>query len=221
MTKLFFFICLVIWAFGLVRAEDAWFSAKLPINGEFYPVKARIHTKKTADSLEFSAEMQYRSIDTSFSMHTTGVYNIAKECPVWQNSIRDGLYSVEWSFRDYREKPASVYWRNRHSDGLISFENEAIPEEFLYFLTEKVDSISPRKELKILSSVWEVPFVPDAWIVDVRYTGQKMRIHGVDCYQVVYTRMSDGASAEYYITEKGKLVWRFQTFRGVWFDRVQ
>ena len=221
MARLFFFICLVVWAFGLVQAEDAWFSAKLPINGKLYPVTARFHTQKTADSLEFSAEMQYRSIDTSFSMHTVGVYNTAKESPVWQNSIRDGLYSVEWSFRDYREEPAALYWRNRYDYGTTTFENEAIPEEFLYFLTEKIDSINPGKELKVLSPVWEIPFVPDAWIIDARYTGQKMRIYGVDCYQVIYTRVSDGASAEYYITKKGKQVWRFQTFRGVWFDRVQ
>jgi hypothetical protein len=221
MARLFFFICLVVWAFGLVQAEDAWFSAQLPIGGKLYPVTARIHTQKTADSLEFSAEMQFRSIDTSFLMHTTGIYNTAKESPVWQNSVRSGLYSVEWSFRDYREKPAAVYWRGPQGDGSTTFENDAFPEEFLYFLTEKIDSDTSSKDIKVLSPVWEVPFVPDAWIVYAQYTGKKTRIYGVDCYQVLYTRRSDGASAEYYITERGRQVWRFQTFRGVWFDRVQ
>ncbi len=221
MFKLFFVICLIVWAFGLVRAEDAWFSAKLPMGGKLYPVTARFHAEKTGDSIEFSAEMQYRSIDTSFLMHTTGVYNTAKESPIWQNSIRSGLYSVEWNFRDYREKPAATYWHGPQSDGSTTFENDAFPEEFLYFLTEKIDSDTSSKDIKVLSSVWEVPFVPDAWIVYAQYTGKKTRIYGVDCYQVLYTRRSDGASSEYYITEKGKQVWRFQTFRGVWFDRVQ
>jgi len=220
MSKLLFFTCLLVWALGLVRAGDAWFSAKLPINGTFYPVTARIHTQKTGDSIEFSSELQYRAADTAFSMHTTGIYNTAKDVPVWQNSIRDGLYSVEWSFRDYTEKPAAIYWRSRQSNGTITFENDAIPEEFLYFLTENINEANKSKELKILSPVWEIPFEPNAWTAIARYTGQKTRIDGVDCYMVLYTR-SDGAKAEYYITIKGKQVWRFQTFRGVWFDRVQ
>ncbi len=101
-----------------------------------------------------------------------------------------------------------------------SFDNEAIPEEFLYFLTEKIDSVNAGKNFKIFSPAWEVSFNPELWYIDARYTGRKERIHGVDCYQVLYTR-ADGAKAEYYITVKGKQVWRFQTFRGVWFDRVQ
>lgn len=145
---------------------------------------------------------------------------MAKNTPVWQNTIRSGLYSVEWSFRDYTEKPAAVYWRGEQSHGLITFENDALPEEFFYFLTEKIDSTTPNKELKVLSPAWEISFKPEAWVVNARYTGQRRRIQGVDCYQVVYTR-SDGAKAEYYITIEGRQVWRFQTFRGVWFDRVQ
>jgi len=217
MAKLFFFVCLL---FGLAGAEDAWFSAKLPMSGKLYPVTARFYTQKTADSLVFSAEMQYRAIDTSFSMHTTGLYSISKGKPVWQNSIRSGLYSVEWTFRDYRETPAAAYWPGSHGSSSITFESDAIPEEFLYFLTERISSADSNRSIKVLSSVWEVPFVPEAWITDARYTGNKTRIYGVDCFQVLYTR-SDGARAEYYITEKGKQVWRFQTFRGVWFDRVQ
>jgi len=220
MSKLLFFVCLLVWALGFVRAEDAWFSAKLPINGTFYPVTARIHTLKTGDSIEFSSELQYRALDTAFSMHTTGVYNITRESPVWQNSIRDGLYSVEWSFRDYTETPAAVYWHSHKSNGTITFENDALPEEFLYFLTGNIDGTNKSKDLKVLSPVWEIPFEPNAWTATARYTGQKIRIDGVDCYMVLYTR-SDGAKAEYYITTKGKQVWRFQTFRGVWFNRVQ
>jgi hypothetical protein len=220
MAKLLFFACLLAWAIGLVKANDAWFSAKFPINGKFYPVTARIHSQKTGDSIKFSSELQYRAKDTSFFMHTTGVYNTAKESPVWQNTVRDGVYSVEWSFRDYSEKPAAIYWRNDKSNGTITFENDALPEEFLYFLTEKVDSVTLSKEIKVLSPVWEMPFEPNAWYASAKYTGQKIRIQGVDCYQVVYTR-SDGARAEYYVTLKGKQIWRFQTFRGVWFDRVQ
>ncbi|MCL2283028.1 MAG: hypothetical protein FWC26_06895 [Fibromonadales bacterium] len=202
-------------------AEDSWFLAELPINGQFYPVKARIYTNKKADSIEFSAEMQYRSIDTSFSMHTTGVYNTASETPVWQNSVRSGLYWVEWSFRDYKEKPAATYWRSPQSNGTTTFDNDVLPEEFLYFLAEKIDTVVKSKVLKLLSPVWEESLAPDVWIVDAEYTGKKTRIHGVDCYQVLYTRMADGAKAEYYITEKGKQVWRFQTFKGVWFDRMR
>jgi len=220
MSKLLFFVCLLMWALGFVRAEDAWFSAKLPINGTFYPVTARIHTQKTGDSIEFSSELQYKTIDTAFSMHTTGIYNTAKDVPVWQNSIRDGLYSVEWSFRDYSEKPAAIYWRSLQSNGTITFENDAIPEEFLYFLAPNIDSKNKSKDLKILSPVWEVPYEPNSWTAIARYTDQKLRIQGVDCYMVLYTR-SDGTQAEYYVTMKGKQVWRFQTFRGVWFDRVQ
>ena len=215
-----FFLCLLVWAVGLVQAGDAWFSAKLPVNGKLYPVTARIHSQKTGDSIVFSSELQYRADDTSFSMHTTGVYNSVKESAVWQNTIRDGLYTVEWSYRDYMEKPAAIYWSNNKNYGATTFENDAIPEEFLYFLTEKIDSVNTSKDLKVLSPVWEVSFVADAWNATTRYTGQKERIQGVDCYQVLYTR-SDGASAEYYITIKGKQVWRFRTFRGVWFDRVQ
>jgi hypothetical protein len=221
MGKLFFLTCLFIWAAGFSKAADAWFLANLPINGKLYPVTARIHSQKTGDSINFSAELQYRAIDTSFSMHTTGVYNTAKESPVWQNSIRDGLYSVEWSFRDYSEKPAAIYWRSHLSNGTITFENDALPEEFLYFLTEKIDSANPSKNIKVLSPVWEVPFVPKSWKVTAKYTGKKLRIQGVECYQVIYTREYDGATAEYYITSVAKQIWRFQTFRGVWFDRVQ
>ena len=219
MIKNLFFACLLV-LLGSVRAQDSWFSAKLPINGKLYPVTARIHSQKTGDSIEFSSELQYRAADTSFSMHTTGIYNTAREIPVWQNSIRDGLYSVEWSFRDYTEKPAAVYWRGKQGNGTITFENDAIPEEFLYFLAEKIDSANTNKNIKILSPVWEISFEPNAWTAVAEYTGQKMRIQGVDCYMVLYTR-SDGAKAEYYITVKGKQVWRFQTFRGVWFERVQ
>jgi len=216
MVKPLLLICLV---FGLSQAEDAWFSARLPINGKTYPVTARIYAKKTADSIAFSAEMQYRSIDTSFSMHTTGIYSISKG-PVWQNSIRSGLYSVEWIFRDYRESLAAIYWFSPKGTNSITFEKDVIPEEFLYFLAEKISSPDSNRSVKIHSSVWELPFVPEIRFTDVQYTGKKTRIQGVDCYQVIYKR-SDGATAEYYITEKGKQVWRFQTFRGVWFDRVQ
>jgi hypothetical protein len=216
------FVCLLALAAGSVKAEDAWFSAKLPINDKIYPVTARIHSQKAGDSIEFSSELQYRAIDTSFSMHTTGIYSTikGKEGPVWQNSIRDGLYSVEWSFRDYREKPAAIYWRGHKSFGTITFENDAIPEEFLYFWAGQIDSSNTSERLKVLSPVWEVPFEPNAWEVIAKYTGQKTRIQGADCYQVVFTR-SDGKKAEYYITVKGKMPRRFQTFRGVWFDRVQ
>jgi len=220
MSKLLFFACLLVWALDLVKAEDAWFSAKLPINGVFYPVTARIHTQKIGDSLEFSSELQYRAADTAFSMHTTGLYNTAKNTPVWQNSIRDGLYSVEWIFRDYTETPAAVYWRSPRSNGTTTFENEAVPEEFLYFLAGKIDATNKSKDFKVLSPVWEIPFEPNAWTAIARYTDQKTRIDGVDSYMVLFTR-SDGAKAEYYVTIKGKQVWRFQTFRGVWFDRVQ
>jgi hypothetical protein len=220
MAKLLFFACLLAWAIVLVKANDAWFSAKLPINGKFYPVTARINSQKTGDSIKFSSELQYRAKDTSFFMHTTGVYNMAKKSPIWQNTVRDGLYSVEWSFRDYSEKPAAVYWRNDKSNGTITFENDALPEEFLYFLTEYIDSVNTSRDIKVLSPVWEIPFEPNAWYASAKYTGQKIRIQGVDCYQVVYTR-SDGVHAEYYVTLKGKQIWRFQTFKGVWFDRVQ
>jgi len=207
---------------SLARAQDAWFSADLPLNGKLYPVTARIHTKKAGDNIEFSSELSYRAKDTSFSMHTTGAYNTVKKNPVWQNSIRGGLYTVEWSFRNYAETPAAVYWSDNKNSSVntTTFENDAVPEEFLYFLTDRIDSVNASKDFKILSPVWEIPYVPDAWAITANYTGLKMRIQGVDCYQVIYTR-SDGARAEYYVTLRGKQVWRFQTFRGVWFDRVQ
>ncbi|MDR3000686.1 MAG: hypothetical protein LBU89_05425 [Fibromonadaceae bacterium] len=191
------------------------------MGAKIYPVTARIHTQKIGDSIKFSAEMQYRSIDTSFSMHTTGLA-VAKK-PVWQNSTRSGLYSVEWNFRDYAKTPAMNYWHNNQSDSAssISFDNDIIPEEFLYFLAEKIDADDKNENLKTLPAVWELPFVLGGWFtVEAKHTGKKARIHGVDCFQVLYTR-NDGATAEYYITEKGKQVWRFKTFRGVWFDRVQ
>jgi hypothetical protein len=213
---------ILILALGLARAQDAWFSAELPLNGKLYPVTTRIHSKKVGNNIEFSSELSYRAKDTSFSMHTTGVYDAVKKNPVWQNSARSGLYTVEWSFRDYTETPAAVYWSGNKGSSVntTTFQNDAVPEEFLYFLTEKIDSNNPSKDFKILSPVWEVSFIPEAWAITASYTGLKMRIQGVDCYQVVYVR-SDGSRAEYYITLKGKQVWRFQTFRGVWFDRVQ
>ncbi|MDR2555072.1 MAG: hypothetical protein LBC64_06540 [Fibromonadaceae bacterium] len=206
----------------LARAQDSWFSADLPLNGKFYPVTARIHSKKAGNNIEFSTELAYRAKDTTFSMHSTGVYDAVKKNPVWQNSVRTGLYTVEWTFRDYTETPASVSWSDNKTFHINSttFENDAVPEEFLYFLAEKTDSNNPSKDFKILSSVWEVSFVPDAWAITASYTGLKQRINGVDCYQVVYVR-SDGARAEYYVTQRGKQVWKFKTFRGVWFDRIQ
>jgi hypothetical protein len=227
MNRHIFLIFLLAW--GVSLASDAWFSANLPINGKLYPITARINAQKAGDSIKFSMETQFRSfankktgsIDTAFSMHTTGIYNAAQELPVWQNTVRDGLYSVEWSFRDYTESPAAVYWRSEQGNGTTTFVNEAVPEEFLYFLADKVDSANIFKNLIVLSPVWEVPFVnPEAWTATAQYTGQKQRIQGVDCYHVVYTR-SDGASAEYYITIRAKQVWRFKTFRGIWFERIQ
>jgi len=216
-----FSIFFLFLAFGLASAQDAWFSADLPLNGKLYPVTARIHSKKAGENIEFSTELSYRTKDTSFSMHSTGLYNTVKKAPVWQNSIRSGLYAVEWSYRDYMVTPAYVSWiNNKGSRGETTFENDAVPEEFLYFLAEKIDSTSPSKDFKILSPVWEISYVPDAWAITGNYTGLKMRLQGVDCYQVIFVR-SDGARAEYYITVRGKQVWRFQTFRGVWFDRVQ
>jgi hypothetical protein len=213
---------ILILALGLARAQDAWFSAELPLNGKLYPVTTRIHSKKVGNNIEFSSELSYRAKDTTFSMHTTGVYDAVKKNPVWQNSTRGGLYNVEWSFRDYTETPAAVYWSSNKGSSFntTTFEPDAVPEEFLYFLTEKIDSNNPSKDFKILSPVWEIPYVPEVWAITANYTGLKMRIQGVDCYQVIYVR-SDGARAEYYITLKGKQVWKFQTFRGVWFDRVQ
>jgi len=215
-------LILILALLGLARAQDAWFSAELPLGGKFYPVTTRIHSKKAGDNIEFSMELAYRAKDTTFSMHSTGVYSVAKKNPVWQNSIRSGLYNVEWIFRDYTETPASVSWSDNKTFHISSttFENDAVPEEFLYFLTEKIDSNNPSKDFKILSSVWEVSFVPDVWVITASYTGLKQRLNGVDCYQVVYVR-SDGARAEYYISVRGKQVWKFKTFRGVWFDRVQ
>jgi len=217
MAKLLLLLSL---AFGLSMAEDARFVAELPIRGQSYPVTARIYTQKTADSIVFSAEMQYRSIDTSFSMHTTGVYNTAKNMSVWQNTVRTGLYSVEWNFRDYRETPAFVYWSVPQGTNSTTFKNEVIPEEFLYFLTEKINAPDSSRSFEMLSSTWELPFEPKIWTVDAKYTERKMRIDGVDCFHVLYKR-DDGATAEYYISEKGRQVWRFQTFRGVWFKRLR
>lgn len=220
MAKPFFLLCLLILALGLARAQDAWFSADLPLNGKLYPVTARIHSKKVGENIEFSTELSYRTKDTSFSMHSTGLYNAVKKAPVWQNSIRSGLYIVEWSYRDYTEMPAVVYWSNGSDIKTITFENDAVPEEFLYFLAEKIDSKNPSKNFKILSPVWEVSYVPDAWAITASYSEYAPKIQGVDCYKVTYVR-SDGARAEYYVTIRGRQVWRFQTFRGVWFDRVQ
>jgi len=222
MAKPFFFACLLFLTLGLARAQDAWFSAEFPSGGKLYPVTTRIHSKKVGDNIEFSMELAYRAKDTSFSMHSTGLYSVAKKNPVWQNSIRSGLYNVEWIFRDYTDNPATVSWSDNRTFHLnaTTFENDAVPEEFLYFLTEKIDSKNKSKDFKILSPVWEVSFAPDAWTITASYTGLIQRLDGVDCYQVIYVR-SDGARAEYYITVRGKQVWRFQTFRGVWFDRVQ
>jgi len=222
MAKPFFVLCLLVLALGLARAQDAWFSVdSFPLNGKFYPVTARIHSKKVGENIEFSTEL-FSLKDSSFSMHSTGLYNAVKKSSVWQNSVRSGLYTVEWSYRDYTETPAVVYWSSNKGSTLntTTFENDAVPEEFLYFLTEKIDSKNPTKDFKILSPVWEISYVPDAWAITGSYTGLNLRIQGVDCYQVIYTR-SDGARAEYYITAKGKQVWRFQTFRGVWFNRGQ
>lgn len=209
-----FFVCLFL-AIGLAQASDAWFSAKLPINGKLYPVTARIHAQNTNDSIKFSAEMQFRSIDTVFLMHTTGLY---ANKPIWQNSVRSGLHWVEWNFRDYAKDPAVNFWHNGQGMDSVTFYNDIVPEEFLYFLAENVNSV---ETVKLLPATWEASFAPIGWFTaEAKKTGQKTRIHGVDCYQVLYTR-NDGATAEYYITEKGKQVWRFKTFRGVWFDRVQ
>jgi len=218
-----FSICLLILAFGLASAQDAWFKAdSLPLNGngKYYPVVARIHSKKTGGNIEFLTELSYRAKDTSFSMHSAGLYNAVKEAPVWQNSVRIGKYAIEWSFRDYTGTPAYVSWiDSKGSRGETTFENDAIPEEFLYFLAEKIDSTNPSKTFKILSPVWEV-YVPDsAWAIAGSYTKRMERIQGVDCYQIVFKR-SDGKLAEYYVTLKGKQVWKFQTFRGVWFTRM-
>jgi len=201
-------------------AEEARFLAEIPINGQSYPVTAKMYAKKTADSIVFSAEMQYRSIDTSFYMHTTGIYNTSKNMPVWQNSIRTGIYSVEWNFKDYRESPAAIYWSGPQGTNTTTFKNDVVPEEFLYFLAEKISAPDSSRSFEMHTSVWELSFEPKIWIVDAKHTGRKMRIEGVDCFHVLYTR-DDGATAEYYVTEKGKQVWHFKTFRGVWFKRLR
>ncbi|GHV13641.1 hypothetical protein AGMMS49938_08520 [Fibrobacterales bacterium] len=220
MSKIFFLLALIGFAVTPSWSLDSWFSAELPIGSKKYPITARIHTQKFGDTLKFSTETQYRGADTSFSMHSTGAFNVKTNLPIWQNSIRDGLYSVEWSFRDWTEKPAALYWRGTIGDGSLTFENDAVPEEFLYFIAEKIDPAKPFLDFKVLSPVWEVPFEPNAWTATAQFTNRKQRIQGVDCYQVFFTR-SDGKIAEYYLTEKGRQVWRFQTFRGMWFERVQ
>jgi hypothetical protein len=140
---------------------------------------------------------------------------------VWQNTVRSGVAGMEITRRDFVEEPAQFYASQADfASNHHTFENDAVPEEFLYFLSSQIDSAKTFQDIKVLPPVWEVGAIEGAWRASGEYTGSFSRLDGVDCYQVVYTR-SDGASAEYYVSRQGRQVMAFKTFRGTWFKRVQ
>lgn len=222
-------------------AEDAWFSATLRSVTGSYQVSARIRAQEVEVSkgdhrvlphgegagsyqgLRLSWETQFRSADTTFHFYTQGLMRKegSRLLPVWQNTVRSGVDDVEWSRRDFLKKPALAEFHSPSlGDGKQSFESEAWPEEFLYAMVPGLDSAHRHKEFKLLSPVWETPLSKQAWSAVADYTGTRLRLEGVDCYQVVVLR-SDGRRAEYYVSQAGRLVMRFQTMQGTWFSRFQ
>lgn len=224
-----------------IAAEDAWYSATLRGTTGAYQVTARIRSQDVLVSkgdhrvlaqgngagsyqgLRLSFETQFRSADTTFHFYTQGI--LRKEgnslLPVWQNTVRSGVDDIEWNRRNFLKNPALVeYHSPTLGDGKISFEAEAWPEEFLYAMVPSLDSAHRHKEFKLLSPVWETPLSKQVWNAAADYTGTRLRIEGVDCYQVVVLR-SDGRRAEFYVSQAGRLVMRFQTMQGTWFSRFQ
>jgi hypothetical protein len=211
-------ILVLLFPFGAL-AQNAWFAAQMPYGSGIYPVTVRI----SVDSLDhqgtttthFTQEAEYRGTDTAFYLRTTGALVSGK--PLWQNTARSGVQHLETSYRDYTQTPALMS-RFRTRPQLHTFENDALPEEFLYLQALQIDTTG--QSLKILPSVWEVPYAPGAWTAEGTLTGKESRIDGVDCYQVLYTRI-DGPTAEFHISQAGHQIIAFKTFRGTWFKRVQ
>jgi hypothetical protein len=165
----------------------------------------------------FSQEGEYRGADTAFYLRTDGALSAGK--PLWQNTTRAGQASLETSYRDYAQTPALIsHYQGRPKSH--TFENDAVPEEFLYLLSLQLDTAHTSQSLKILPPVWEVPYALGAWVAEGTLTGNETRIDGVDCYQVLYARI-DGPTAEYHISKAGHQVIAFKTFRGTWFKRIQ
>jgi hypothetical protein len=223
-----------------LHAGEAWFSANMAQGSVVYPVTVRVRVDtvvaykgshqlalhavsgQTYQGLSLSFETQFRSTDTVFHMQSVGLFRTEGTfSPVWQNTVRSGLGEVEWTRRRFTEKPVRTEFHSLQlGDGQHTFEADAVPEEFLYMRAPALDSVHPHAELKILAPVWEQPYSTGAWTAVANYTGVRLRIEGVDCYQVVYAR-SDGATSEYFISARGRLVMRFKSFRGTWFSRVQ
>lgn len=221
-------------------AGEAWFSASMPLGLRELPISVRIRIDtvdsykgshrvaaraiqgQTYRALLYSIETQYRDGDTTLLLHSLGLFRAdGVRAAVWQNTVRSGLGDVEWSRRRFTETPARTEFHSLlYGDGSHTFEPDALPEEFLYLQATGLDQAHPHLELKVLASVWETPYSMGAWKAVANYTGTKLRIDGVDCYQVVFLR-SDGASSEFYVSEGGRQVMRFKSFRGTWFSRFQ
>lgn len=238
--SIFFVSSLLLWGACSALARESWFSATMVQGVRPYSVTVRIHEDSvwgykgnhqiatlsepgaTYPGIFFSLETQFRSADTTFHLHSTALFRAQTTLqPIWQNTVRSGVRHVEWTRRLFVNPPVSTEFHSLlHGDGRHTFEEDAIAEEFLYLKAPTMDSLNPHAEFKVLAPVWEQPYSMKAWTAVGNHTGQKLRIDGVDCYQIVFTR-SDGATSEYFISEKGRLVFRFKSFRGTWFSRVQ
>jgi hypothetical protein len=210
-------------------AQNAWFFGQMPYGAGTYPVTVRISVDSVAEDggpgisftgISFIQEGEYRGADTAFYLRTDGAWQNHPPQALWQNSVRSGVKSLETSFRDYGQEPALIRVQQGGLSKSHTFENDAVPEEFLYLLALQMDSVNASKSLKVLPSVWESSYALGAWLADGAYTGEFSRIDGVDCYQVQFSRI-DGPTAEYYISKGGHQVIAFKTFRGTWFKRVQ
>lgn len=221
-------------------ASEAWFSGKTVQGMQTYTVSVRIRVdsvlvqkgdQRVVDresddqvfpALRLSVETQYRTQDTAFQFQTIEIArNVAPWKPIWQNTVRNGVATLEWTRRRWNDLSARTDFHSPVlGDGVHTFEPDAISEEHLYLLAPLLDSVKAHLELKILAPVWEVPYAAKAWKAVANYTGSRLRIEGVDCHQVTFIR-SDGAVSEYYVSDRGLQVMRFRTFRGTWFDRFQ
>jgi len=235
------FLSLLLGLFAQVGAVPvSWFSADFQEGARVYPVVLRVQLDtvavykgshriasqalagQTYQAFRIAFETQFRSADTTFHLHSQGLMRVDKGyAPVWQNTLRSGFADVEWTRRRYTENPVRTEFHSLfYGDGSHTFEKDALPEEFLYLRAPQIDARNPHAEFKVLAPVWEIPYSMGAWKAIANYTGTRLRIDGVDCYQVAFVR-ADGATSEYFISEQGKLVMRFKTFRGTWFSRIQ
>ena len=225
-------------------AEIAWFHAKGPVGDrerEFtviitmdsvplykgsYRQAPTSLPGQTYEADKFTIEAQYQAPDTSFVWNTTITSRQSKpneSIPelIGVNTVRSGLGDNEWTRVNFRQQPLVVEFHSPiYGDGQHELDVPAVPEELFPTLARTAFQQSTPMQLRMMASMWEMPYSRRQFVVKVVPTEQRLKIDDVEAALIRFER-DDGAIGEVWLSVKGLRILRMRTFRGLWMERIQ